>query len=152
MLAWLSYICVMSNATDTLTVTTEVNAPIETVWKLWNTPEDIMQWNNTSDAWHTPKATNDLRPGGKLLFVMGLKDGSFTFNFEGTYNEVKTNELLVYTLDDGRKTTITFSKNIPVKITETFEPNDTDPIDMQHNFCQAVLTSFKNYAEALVNQ
>jgi uncharacterized protein YndB with AHSA1/START domain len=142
----------MNHNANTLTVETTINAPIETVWKLWNTPEDIMQWNNVSDEWHTPEATNDLRPGGKLRFVMGLKDGSFTFNFEGTYNEVIPNELLVYTLDDGRKTTITFSKNIPVKITETFEPNDTDPIEMQRDFCQAVLTSFKNYAEACLKQ
>jgi uncharacterized protein YndB with AHSA1/START domain len=130
-----------------ITQTVEVNAPIEKVWATWNTPEDIMIWNNVSADWHTPKVENDLRTGGQFLYVMGLKDGSFNFDFTGTYDEVKTNELISYTLNDGRRSTITFTGDNPVKISETFEPNDTDDIEMQRNFCQAVLQSFKKYTE-----
>ena len=131
-----------------ITAETEVNAPIEKVWKLWNTPADIMRWNNTSDEWHTPKVENDLRAGGRFLFVMGLKDGSFSFDFAGTYDEVKINKLISYTLDDGRKTTIAFTVRGRVKITEMFEAESTMPVDMQKGFCQAVLDSFKKYAES----
>jgi uncharacterized protein YndB with AHSA1/START domain len=133
-----------------ITVETDINAPIGKVWELWNTPEDIMQWNNMSAEWHTPKVENDLRAGGKFLFVMGLKDGSVSFDFTGTYDEVKTNEFIIYTLDDGRKAIITFTGNYPVKLTETFEPEDTQPVDMQREFCQAVVDRFKKYVEEKV--
>ena len=46
-----------------ITVETTVTAPIERVWKAWNTPEDITQWNAASDDWHTTAATVDLRVG-----------------------------------------------------------------------------------------
>jgi len=139
----------MDNTAKTvIKVTVEINAPIEKVWELWATPADIMQWNNISDEWHTPKVENDVRIGGEFLFVMGLKNGSFNFNFTGVYTEVKVNESMAYTLDDGRKSTITFTAGNPVKITESFEPNDNDPIDMQRDFCKAVLNKFKAYAES----
>ncbi len=127
----------------------EVNAPIEKVWELWTAPKHIMQWNNLSDDWHNTKIENDLRAGGDFLFAMALKNGSFGFDFCGTYDEVKTSKLIAYTLDDGRKTTVTFTEGPAVKITETFEANQTDPVDMQQQFCQAVLDRFKKYAESI---
>lgn len=36
-----------------ITVETVVNAPIDTVWKKWTNPDDIVIWNNASDDWHT---------------------------------------------------------------------------------------------------
>ena len=125
----------------------EINAPIEKIWQLWTSPADIMQWNNLSADWHTTHVENDLRAGGRFLFAMGLKDGSFSFNFEGTYTKVVLHELITYTLDDGRKSINIFSNGAPVKITETFEPQNAEPPEVQLAYCQAVLTSFKNYAE-----
>jgi uncharacterized protein YndB with AHSA1/START domain len=140
-------ICMQTTARPVVSASVEVNAPIEKVWQLWATPEDIMQWNNLSAGWHTTHVENALRTGGRYLFTMGLKDGSFSFNYAGTYTEVHTHALIAHTLDDDRKTTITFSGSNPVTITETFEPTDTEPADMQRDFCQAVLVSFKNYVE-----
>ena len=141
-------IIIMSTTAKTiLTAETEVNAPIEKVWELWTSPAAITEWNNLSDDWHNTKVENDLRPGGRFLFAMGLKNGSFSFDFCGTYDEVKTNELIAYTLDDGRKTTVVFKGTNPVKVIETFEPNQTDPVELQRNFCQAVLERFKKYVE-----
>jgi uncharacterized protein YndB with AHSA1/START domain len=133
-----------------LTAETEVNAPLEKVWELWTSPSAITEWNNLSDAWHNTNVENDLRLGGKFLFAMGLKNGSFKFDFCGTYDEVKTNELIAYTLDDGRKTTVVFKGSNPVKVTETFEANQNDPVDMQRNFCNAVLGRFKKYVESMI--
>ena len=131
----------------TITVEIEIDAPIAKVWELWTTPADIMQWNNTSPDWHNLKIENDLRPGGRFLFVMAAKNGTDKFDFTGTYDEVKTNQLISYTLDDGRKTTITFATGNPVKITEAFDAESSLPADMQRDFCEGVLTSFKKYAE-----
>ncbi len=57
-----------------LTVSTTVNATIEEVWKIWNDPEHICQWCSAHPDWHTPKATNDLRVGGKISTRMEAKD------------------------------------------------------------------------------
>lgn len=134
--------------TADITVDVEINATIEKVWKRWTTPEDIMQWNNASDEWQNLKVENDVRTGGKFLFVMTKKDGSDRFNYGGEYDMVKTNEFISYTLDDNRKTAITFTEGNPVKISETFQPVNTIPIDLQKEFTQAVLNSFKKYVES----
>jgi len=138
----------MSNTEKTtLSAETEINAPIEKVWALWTNPEDIMHWNTPDANWHTPHAENDLRPGGQFLFAMALKDGSLNFDFTGIYDEVITNRLIAYTLNDGRKSTIHFTAGNPVKLVEIFEADDNQPAAMQQQFCQAVLHGFKKYVE-----
>ncbi len=125
---------------------TEINLPIEKIWALWTTPADITQWNSPNADWHTVRVENDLRPGGKFLFAMALKDGSVNFDYTGTYDEVITHQLITHRLNDGRSTTITFTAGNPVKLTETFEADNSQPIAMQKEFCQAVLDGFKKYA------
>lgn len=131
-----------------ITVESTVKAPIEKVWKLWTTPEHITKWSNASDDWHTPFAENDLRVGGKFLSRMEARDGSFGFDFGGVYDEVKRNELIEYTIGDGRKVIITFtSTDDKTKVVETFEAESTNPIEMQRGGWQAILDNFKKYAE-----
>jgi len=131
-----------------ITVETTIKSTIENVWKLWTTPEDIRQWNNPSEEWHTLKVENDLKDGGKFLFRMESKDGADGFDFSGTYDKVILNKLIEYTLDDGRKTINEFIQNEnSVTITETFEPEAKTPLDVQKEFCQGVLDNFKKYVE-----
>ena len=86
----------MSDITHTLTVTTSIYSTMEEVWKKWTTPEDIMQWNNASDDWFCPKATNDLRDGGKFSYTMSAKDDSFSFDFNGKYTNVEKPKVIEY--------------------------------------------------------
>ena len=72
----------------TVTVETTVNAPVEKVWKYWSEPSHIIQWNNASEDWHTPRVENDLKVGGKFHSRMEAKDGSFGFDFVGEYTKV----------------------------------------------------------------
>ena len=131
-----------------VTISTTVNVPIEKIWKLWNTPEDIVQWNTASPDWHTPKAKNDLKENGKLTFRMEAKDGSFGFDFEGTYTKVIPNELIEYTIADGRKVRIQFTSNgNETHIVETFDAETENPVEMQRDGWQAILNSFKAYSE-----
>ena len=130
-----------------ITVSIEIYAPIESIWKRWNDPKDIQQWNNINEDWHNPVVQNDVRPGGRFLYTMGKKDGSVSFNFTGIYDEVIEHEWIAYTLDSGRTATIAFSKGYPVKLTETFEPDNEPSVEEQRDFCQAILNSFKNYVE-----
>ena len=132
----------------TITVENTVNAPVAKSWELWTNPNDITQWNHASDDWHSPYAENDVRPGGRFLFRMAAKDGSFSFDFSGTYDEVKPNQFLSYTIDDGRKVEVHFTPTgNQTRIVETFEAEDTNPVDMQRGGWQAILDNFKKYAE-----
>jgi uncharacterized protein YndB with AHSA1/START domain len=54
-----------------ITVETTIAAPIEQVWRCWNTPHDVKQWNAASDDWHTTKSVVDLRVGGAFFIADG---------------------------------------------------------------------------------
>jgi uncharacterized protein YndB with AHSA1/START domain len=140
----------MNNAEKTnITVEAIINASIEKVWRLWTTPEDICQWNSASADWHTTRAENDLRAGGKFTSRMEAKDGSIGFDFWGIYDEVKTNEQIAYTMGDGRKATVIFTTDGEnTKLVETFEAETQNSVELQREGWQAILNSFKNYAES----
>src|SRR5690554_4471670 len=133
-----------------LTVETEIHAPVEKVWKLWTEPKHITQWNHASEDWHSPWAENDLRAGGKFSSKMEAKDGSSGFDFGGEYQEVREQELISYILGDGRKVEISFQKNgDSTKVTETFEAESSNPLEMQQQGWQAIMDNFKKYAETM---
>lgn len=131
-----------------ITIEATVKSPINKVWDYWTTPEHIMQWNNASDDWHTPSATNDLQAGGSFTYQMAAKDGSFSFDFGGIYDVVVPHEQIVYTMADGRKVKIDFIvEGESVKVIEAFEAENENPIEMQQMGWQAILNNFKNYTE-----
>lgn len=132
-----------------ISVQTKVNAPVETVWKIWTNPDDIIKWNNASDDWHTPKASNDLKTGGSFNFRMEAKDGSMGFDFDGIYDNVKSYEQIEYTMSDGRKVSVSFvSEGDKTIIVETFEAEDIHSIELQQTGWQAILDNFKKYTES----
>src|SRR6266852_7083831 len=90
-----------------ITVETLVNAPVAKVWSAYTTPADIVKWNTASDDWHTTKATVDLREGGVFSSRMEAKDGSFGFDFAGTYTKIVPHELIEYAFGD-RAATVEF--------------------------------------------
>lgn len=135
--------------TTRITVQTTVNAPVEKAWKFFTTPEHITQWNSASPDWHSPRAENDLRVGGKFSFRMEAKDGSFGFDFGGVYDDVTPNERIEYTMEDSRKVTVEFKSNgNTTELVETFEAEDTNSIELQQMGWQAILDNFKRHVEA----
>ncbi len=138
--------------TTMITVQTLVNAPISKVWNTFTDTHHIVNWNNASPDWHTPRATHDLAEGGKFVYRMEARDGSFGFDFGGVFDVVMKNEMIKYTLADGRKVSITFTKEGDVtRVVETFEAETENPVEMQRGGWQAILDSFKNYTENLKN-
>jgi uncharacterized protein YndB with AHSA1/START domain len=134
---------------QTIIVSTMVKAPIAKVWEYWNEPEHIMRWAFASDDWEAPAAENDLRLGGKFNIRMAAKDQSSSFDFTGTYTAVKENELIEYDMDDGRHVKVQFMPlSEGVEVTETFEPENMYPKEMQRSGWQAILSNFKKYVEA----
>ncbi|UEG49667.1 SRPBCC family protein [Ferruginibacter lapsinanis] len=131
-----------------ITVEASIDAPVEKVWQLFTSPEHIVKWNNASEDWHTTKAENDLRVGGTFSSRMEAKDGSFGFDFGGVYTKVVPNEEIAYTLGDNRKVVIVFTvSHHKTIVTETFEAEQTNPIDMQKQGWQSIMNNFKKYVE-----
>lgn len=132
-----------------ITIQSTINAPVSKVWKMWSSPEDIVRWNNASDDWHTPRAENDLRTGGKFSSRMESRDGSMGFDFWGTYTDVVEHKRIAYTMGDGRKAEVLFTaEGDTTTIVERFEAETTNSLEMQQGGWQAILDSFKHYVES----
>ncbi|MEQ1484356.1 SRPBCC domain-containing protein [Methyloglobulus sp.] len=133
----------------TITVSTTISADIEKVWQAWILPEHITAWNAASDGWHCPKASNNLKDGGKFCYSMAAKDGSFSFDFEGTYLEVIGQVKIAYEIIDGRRVEITFMESSEgIKVTEIFEAEATHTVEQQQDGWQAILENFKKHVES----
>lgn len=132
-----------------VTIETTVRAPLEAVWKAWTTPEDIIRWNAASDDWRTTAATVDLRAGGAFSSRMEAKDGSVGFDFEGTYTEVVAHQRLAYAMADGREVVVEFlPQGGAVLVRETFDAEETNPVEMQRTGWQAILDRFARHVES----
>ena len=132
-----------------ITIKASVAAPIDKIWEYWNGPEHVKKWNAASDDWHTPRAENDLRPGGKFSVRMEAKDGSFGFDFAGTNKVVDKPNRLEYEIGDGRQVEVSFVQDgDQTHIAETFEPEGQNPVEMQQVGWQMILNNFKKYAES----
>ncbi len=134
-----------------LTVTAEINKPINEVWKAFNNPEHIVKWNCAQESWECPSAKNDLTVGGKLEVRMQAKDESFGFDLVRIYDEVKEYQLIKYHLEDHREVEIVFEKlsDDKTKVTENFDPENQNPLEFQKDGWQAILDNFKRYSESI---
>jgi uncharacterized protein YndB with AHSA1/START domain len=132
-----------------ITIQTTVKAEIKAVWAAWTTPDDINQWNAANDDWHNPRSSNDLRPGGQFSYRMEARDGSFGFDFGGTYTNVVEHQLIEYVLGDGRSVSVRFEPvEAGVQVVETFEAEDANAAEMQKQGWQSILNRFAAYVEA----
>lgn len=134
--------------TEKITVQSTVSADTKKVWEYYTNPEHITKWNFASDDWHCPRATNDMRVGGKYTARMEAKDGSWGFDFEAVYDEVIVGEKFTYTMGDGRQASVIFKNpGEKTEIIVTFDAETENSIEMQKNGWQAILNNFKKYAE-----
>ena len=132
-----------------ITVETTVNAPIAEVWRAYTTPSDIQQWNTASDDWHTTHATVDLRVGGAFTSRMEAKDGSFGFDFAGTYTQIVPNAVIAYTFGDraGRVEFLSDQDGVTVRVSFDAEADNSEA--QQRQGWQAILNNFKRHVESL---
>ena len=131
-----------------ITVETYVRAPVETVWAAYTTPEDIKQWNAASDDWHTTQSFVDLRVGGAFTSRMEAKDGSFGFDFAGTYTKVVPHTCIGYAFGD-RNGVVEFTADAEgVTVRVTFDAESQHPVEQQRQGWQAILNNFAKHVEA----
>jgi uncharacterized protein YndB with AHSA1/START domain len=130
-------------------VNTTLKAPIEVVWDAYTQPEDIKQWNAASDDWHTIESHVDLRVGGQFSSRMEAKDGSFGFDFAGTYTKIIPHEMIEYVFGE-RTATVEFKQSpdgVMVKV--SFVPETEHSIEQQQEGWQAILNRFAKHVDSL---
>lgn len=129
-----------------------VNESVEKVWEAYTNPKHIVKWNHASDDWHSPRAENDLRVGGKFMSRMESKNGDEGFDFGGTYTNVVPHKLIAYTMSgpDKRKVQVEFEEVfVSTALTITFDAETENSLEMQRAGWTAILENFKHYAEHL---
>jgi uncharacterized protein YndB with AHSA1/START domain len=132
-----------------ITIKSTIDSPVDLVWNCWTDPKHILGWNHASEDWHTTRAENDPRTGGRFLSRMEAKDGSFGFDFTGQYSLVEKHSKIVTLLDDGRNVVTVFeSTGDKTIVTESFEAEDENTVDLQRSGWQSILDNFKKYVEA----
>ena len=121
-----------------ITIETTVQAPIDKVWRAYTSPEDIIQWNAASDDWHTTSSSVELRVGGTFSSRMEAKDGSFGFDFAGTYTKIIPNELIEYEFFNRSASVEFIQIQDGVKVRITFVAETEHSIEEQENGWQAI--------------
>lgn len=133
-------------AQEQIVVETLVDASIDKAWDTYTSPEQVTQWNFASDDWHCPTATADLRDGGKFSSRMEAKDGSFGFDFEGTYTKIIQNERIEYKFGDRKATVEFLLRGDKVLVRVSFDPDNDYPTDQQCGGWQAILDNYARQA------
>ena len=131
-----------------ITIEAIVKAPIANVWSAYTTPADIKQWNTASDDWHTTSASVDLREGGAFSSRMEAKDGSFGFDFAGTYTRIVHQTLIEYEFGERTAVVEFIQDHDGVKVRVTFIAETENPIDQQQQGWQAILNRFAAHVES----
>ncbi len=133
---------------STITIEVLVARDKAQVWDAWTMPDHIQHWNFASDDWECPYAENNPVTGGTFLARMSAKDGSTSFDFNGVYTNVVPQEIIEYTLEGGRKVRVLFwSEATGTMVTEIFEPEQENTLELQKNGWQSILNNFKQYVE-----
>ena len=84
-----------------IAITRVLDAPRETVWREWTTPEAFADWyGGESGRVPVDSVTMDLRAGGKWSLTMFAGPQEREISWEGTYLEVAEQERLVFTVTD----------------------------------------------------
>ena len=131
-----------------ITIETLVRAPIDKVWRAYTSPEDIIQWNAASDDWHTTSSSVELRVGGTFSSRMEAKDGSFGFDFAGTYTKIIPNELIEYAFGDRAASVQFMQTSDGVKVRITFVAETEHSVEEQEQGWQSILNKFASHVEA----
>ena len=131
-----------------ITVEAFVKAPVAKVWSAYTTPDDIVQWNTASPDWHTVRATVDLRAGGAFSSRMEAKDGSFGFDFAGTYTKVVPHALIAYAFGEraGLVEFVPGTDGVTVRV--TFDAETEHSPEQQRQGWQAILDNFARHVES----
>lgn len=134
---------------DTITLTKPVKATPQRVYQAFLEPTDLTQWHHASEGWTTPWARVDATPGGRLAIRFEDPTGKNSFDLEGVFNELIPDELIDYTMTDGRRVLIHLAPaDGGTLITQTFDAEDQMSIDVQRQGWMSLLDQLARYLES----
>jgi uncharacterized protein YndB with AHSA1/START domain len=137
-------------ANQPISVSTTVDVPRSETWHYYTEAEHVINWNFASEDWHCPAARNDLREGGTFAITMASKDGNMEVELEGTYEEIKPEQHIAYTLENGNKVTVDFKdQDDGTRVDIRFEPDPDEDHDSQRDQWEGILGNFRQYAERM---
>ena len=91
----------------------------------------------------------ELRVGGAFSSRMEARDGSFGFDFAGTYTKLVTNALIEYSFGDRIGVVEFLNAENEVTVRVTFDAESQHPIEQQRQGWQAILDNFAKHVEGL---
>lgn len=84
---------------------------------------------------------------------MEARDGSMGFDFAGVYEEVDAPKTVTLRLGDGRCARTTFmAESTGTRVRTVFDPESTNPAEMQRDGWQAILDSYAKYVEPSITR
>jgi uncharacterized protein YndB with AHSA1/START domain len=86
--------------------------------------------------------------GGTFSSRMEAKDGSFGFDFAGTYTKIIPNELIEYAFGDRTASVQFMQTSDGVKVRITFVAETEHSVEEQEQGWQSILNKFASYVEA----
>lgn len=84
-----------------------------------------------------------MKVGGKYSARIEVKDGSYGFDFEATYNEIAESEMFIYSIPVNREVNVKFNgPGVKTEVTVTFDTEIENPVEMQRDGWQTKLNNF----------
>ncbi|RYZ19023.1 MAG: SRPBCC domain-containing protein [Chitinophagaceae bacterium] len=74
----------------------DFSVPVDILFRAWTELEHLQAWWRPMGA-HLVRLTNELHPGGQVVYEFETEDGERPFVVRGEYKHVKQRELLEYT-------------------------------------------------------
>lgn len=133
----------------TITVGVVITAPVETVWRAFTTPGEIMQWSTAPDDTRTTECTVDLREGGNFHLRRETADGRPGSHFDGTFTLVIPGNRLE--LSCGNRTAsaqFELSERDDVIVTVVFNAESEETIMDEQQVVLAIMQNFAGYVQA----
>lgn len=126
-----------------------VSAPLEFVWREFNEPRSIVQWDASPD-WCTTWCTNDVRVGGRLEQLIEPRDGGAPIHFCATYSCVEPMRVLAWETSEGQSVCVELTeRDGTVELQQTFSADPAVSVDAQCDEWQGVLDSFAQHVARL---
>jgi uncharacterized protein YndB with AHSA1/START domain len=136
-----------------VTVAVSVHASPDQAWDAFTNPSSITAWNFASADWHCPRAENDLQVGGTFSYRMEARDGSFGFDFAGTFLDVSSPTRLRYSLGPDREVVVEFSpEGTLTRVSQTFTPEETHSLEQQQAGWQSILEQYKRHVDSTADR
>jgi len=87
----------MERAVDlNVEVSRTFNVPVERLYQAWTSEEDLRQWWRPMEN-RLKHLTNDITPGGQVVYTFESDQGNEVLTIKGDYKEVEAGRKLVYT-------------------------------------------------------